>query len=802
MKNPLVSVIVRTKDRPKLLKRAIKSIYNQIYRPIEVVLVNDGGCELDLNEIRSILGDISLTYIKLQNNKGRAYAGNVGIEKSKGEYIAFLDDDDEFLPNHFKTLVPILINYDFNIVYSDSLLVYENLENTSNEKILKFSQDFDYDLLIFENYIPLLCLLFRRDIIVNSGGFDAQFEIYEDWDLLIRLGQKNPFYHIKEVTAHYYQWDINSQISQHNRDACFLKEAYCKITQKHIEKFTPKSIHNYMVKHIEMKTLLENTRNNFNLTIKEKENIINSLQKELDKKQQLINALEIDLKENKEKLKEAIEELNKKQQLISHLETSIKEKDAHILAMINTKGWRLLEKYRRIRNRFFRRYKESSKVNLAKKGIKILKEQGLKNFLYKVNKKFLFKKKIKTLPINIRWVENNSKIKKINTRVSVIIPTKNAPDEFEYTLRRISQQEGISEIEIIIIDSGSENKTIEIAEKYTKHIYQIPPEDFHHARTRNFGAEKATGEYLVFTVQDAIPVGNDWLYKLLSPIHSKEVTAVSTIQIPRSDADFYASWSYWAHYLEFLKLDSDRIYKLTDFEQLDSYNKRMVSSLDNVSMAIKKEVFDSYLFSTRHNYAEDLDLGLRLVKDGHALMYQTTNAVIHSHNRPPIYYLKRSYLEGIVLSDILEIQRKNMPIEVLCESSSFVYELLKASIYKQKISNNNFLNNIFDIIEYIRSENGVNINNFLHYGDDELNNFFKIWKAINHKETIDDIKNILCQNILSFHQYLSRFSFFGNNNKNNIEDIYNAIYKIFANVIGTYIAFNSIKVLNVCSKEI
>lgn len=279
MKNPLVSIIVRTKERPKLLKRSLKSIIKQTYRPIEVILVNEGGCELNLYEIKSILKDITLNYIKLPDNRGRAFAGNMGIEKSKGEYIAFLDDDDEYLHIHLKTLVPILVNYDFNVAYSDSLLVYENLERGSKEKILKFSQDFDYDLLIFENYIPLLCLLFRRDVILNSGGFDTRFEIYEDWDLLIRLGRKNPFYHVKEITAYYYQWDINSQIAQHNRDAYFLKDAYYRVIERHIEKFTPKSIHNYLLKHAEMKS------NYFRAV------------KELEKKQQSITQLETSIKE-------------------------------------------------------------------------------------------------------------------------------------------------------------------------------------------------------------------------------------------------------------------------------------------------------------------------------------------------------------------------------------------------------------------------------------------------------------------------------------------------------------------------
>ncbi|TFG36490.1 MAG: glycosyltransferase family 2 protein, partial [Nitrospirales bacterium] len=106
--NPLVSIIVRTKDRPKLLKRAIQSIASQTYKPVEVVLVNDGGCDLAIEELKTVLGDISLNYIQLEKNTGRAHAGNLGIENAKGKFISFLDDDDEFYSEHISTLISFL----------------------------------------------------------------------------------------------------------------------------------------------------------------------------------------------------------------------------------------------------------------------------------------------------------------------------------------------------------------------------------------------------------------------------------------------------------------------------------------------------------------------------------------------------------------------------------------------------------------------------------------------------------------------------------------------------------------------
>ena len=146
---PLVSIIVRTKDRPKLLKRALQSIADQTYRPIEVVLVNDGGCDLDIEELRVILGDVSLNYVRLEKNTGRAHAGNVGIENVKGKYVGFLDDDDEFYPEHVAVLVAYLEQSDLKVAYTDSLMVYKEYDPQTREisvekKELVYSQDFDY----------------------------------------------------------------------------------------------------------------------------------------------------------------------------------------------------------------------------------------------------------------------------------------------------------------------------------------------------------------------------------------------------------------------------------------------------------------------------------------------------------------------------------------------------------------------------------------------------------------------------------------------------------------------------------
>lgn len=232
--NPLVSIIVRTKDRPKLLMRALRSIAAQTYRPIEVVVVNDGGCPLGAAELRSVLGDVSLNYLPLEQNTGRAHAGNVGIRNAKGEYVGFLDDDDEFYPEHLGTLVASLSGSECNVAYAAVEFVDEVLdsEGTRVSSHLKgtFATPFSFDDLLIGNYIPLISLLFRAATL-RSFMLDESFELYEDWDMLIRAGEAAPFHFVDKITSIYYQRN-DSQIAFKSPPEV-LREATVKLYEKH-----------------------------------------------------------------------------------------------------------------------------------------------------------------------------------------------------------------------------------------------------------------------------------------------------------------------------------------------------------------------------------------------------------------------------------------------------------------------------------------------------------------------------------------------------------------------------------------
>lgn len=206
--------------------------------------MNDGGCELDREELKNVLRDISLNYIRIEKNTGRAHAGNVGIGSAKGSYIGFLDDDDEFYPEHIKVLVTFLDSSIYRAAYTDVEMITKVYSSDKTEpSVLNravFSRDFSYPELLVCNYIPFNSILFHKDAIKATGCLDEEFELYEDWDFLIRTAERFPFYHIKQITAVYNQWNSELQINQ--RDSEYMREMHLKIISKYHEKISPEFI--------------------------------------------------------------------------------------------------------------------------------------------------------------------------------------------------------------------------------------------------------------------------------------------------------------------------------------------------------------------------------------------------------------------------------------------------------------------------------------------------------------------------------------------------------------------------------
>jgi glycosyltransferase involved in cell wall biosynthesis len=183
-----IAIIVRTKDRPHLLSRCLQSLVEQKRTPDEVVVINDGGVAID--EIVSNFSDLNLQLIHNQENQGRARAGNQGVQAANSDVIGFLDDDDRFLSDHLQRLEKAMLHFDAKVAYSGCRLHKRDMlgdDISLQEKAVgQFNEPYDANRLHYENYIPLINLLIERALWLEVDGFDESFDIFEDWDVLLR----------------------------------------------------------------------------------------------------------------------------------------------------------------------------------------------------------------------------------------------------------------------------------------------------------------------------------------------------------------------------------------------------------------------------------------------------------------------------------------------------------------------------------------------------------------------------------------------------------------------------------------
>lgn len=202
MKNkPLVSVIIPTYNRPKNLERAIKSVINQKYKNIEIIIVNDYPSVKIKNEWGS-----KVKIINHKKNQGSAATRNFGIKTAKGKYLAFLDDDDLWLPKKIEAQVKVMEKSSSKWVGVYSWCFKANsLKDYKDEKIrlikCQYEGDFTFELLSGAKnfYIGAgSSLLVKRRVVKELNGFDKNFVRHTDYEFMIRLLKKGGIKLIKE----------------------------------------------------------------------------------------------------------------------------------------------------------------------------------------------------------------------------------------------------------------------------------------------------------------------------------------------------------------------------------------------------------------------------------------------------------------------------------------------------------------------------------------------------------------------------------------------------------------------------
>lgn len=208
---PLVSIITRTYgDRQDFLKEALSSIFQQTYRPIQIVVVEDGGANARATiEAITPPDGIFIDY-EPQPKRGRCYAGNRGLELAKGDVFGFLDDDDLLLPDHVESLIQHLYSHQYAAgAYSSAWEVPTEVARLSPLKYIEgkkrlFGQaNFSISALWNYNYIAIQSFLLRKELYLKHGGFCEELDCLEDWDLWLRYTAEKDFVFLDKPTSEF-----------------------------------------------------------------------------------------------------------------------------------------------------------------------------------------------------------------------------------------------------------------------------------------------------------------------------------------------------------------------------------------------------------------------------------------------------------------------------------------------------------------------------------------------------------------------------------------------------------------------
>jgi len=241
-------------------------------------------------------------------------------------------------------------------------------------------------------------------------------------------------------------------------------------------------------------------------------------------------------------------------------------------------------------------------------------------------------------------------------RATVFIPTWNGGELFEEVLRTLKSQETSFPYEILAIDSGSRDGTLERLERHGVRTIRIPNEEFDHGLTRNRAVRESRGEIVVLTVQDATPASSDWLENMVSHFADPEVAGVYCHQIPRENCSPFLrerlkDWVPGGGEPEVRQVASPRAF----WEELDHIQRWRTIAFDNVASAVRRSVALELPFP-RRRFGEDVTWAKGVILAGYKIVMDPRVAVIHSHENSIWYEFKRAYLDHQNVNDLVGLR--------------------------------------------------------------------------------------------------------------------------------------------------
>jgi rhamnosyltransferase len=223
--------------------------------------------------------------------------------------------------------------------------------------------------------------------------------------------------------------------------------------------------------------------------------------------------------------------------------------------------------------------------------------------------------------------------------ISVVIPVKDGGADLVRCLDAIARQQVDEEVEVVVVDSGSTDGSVEVARRHGARVHEIPPEEFNHGRTRNLGAELARGDVLAFTSQDAFAADEHWLALLVAPLRSDlEATGVYGRQLPHEGATPPEQY-----FLDFLYGPEPRVQRWEGPGE-PTFEATLFS---NVNAAMPRAVWSEFRFVDDLIMSEDQEWSRRVLLAGRTLVYEPRAVVHHSHAYTVAGAFRRFFDSGV-----------------------------------------------------------------------------------------------------------------------------------------------------------
>jgi rhamnosyltransferase len=204
-------------------------------------------------------------------------------------------------------------------------------------------------------------------------------------------------------------------------------------------------------------------------------------------------------------------------------------------------------------------------------------------------------------------------------KIGVVIRTLNESEFIARCIDTLQGQQPQPELDILVVDSGSTDQTVEIAEAHGARIYRMSPDDFDYSKSLNVGIEEVDGELIVLLSAHAIPLNERWLAGMVAPFEDPEVAGTNCKQVPWPGAPWWE-----VRRLSGIFGDAKRVFSTHDQDGI---------LFSNAASCIRRSVWREHPFTLPA--AEDMDWAQRMVAAGYKIVYDPSIAVYHSHDESP-----------------------------------------------------------------------------------------------------------------------------------------------------------------------